>query len=88
MLVEGLPYDGTVYSPVLMTGKVKVVVGQAIDLSNYYGRENERGVQEELTLRFLKEIAPAGRPSRLPAGIGRPPLEAGQETELETAETA
>lgn len=86
--MEGMPYDGTVYSSVLMTGKVKVKVGKAIDLSSYYGRENEKGVQEELTLRFLKEIATlGGRPDYEPQLAGRR-WKPGQETELETAETA
>jgi 1-acyl-sn-glycerol-3-phosphate acyltransferase len=55
--VRGSPYGGTIYSSVLMTARITLNVGQPIDLSEYYGREGEDGVLEELTRRFLREIA-------------------------------
>jgi 1-acyl-sn-glycerol-3-phosphate acyltransferase len=55
--VAGSPYDGTPFGSFLMTAKTTVRIGEAIDLSPYYDQANERGVQEELTRRFLIEIA-------------------------------
>jgi len=61
--VEGSPYDGTAWGCLFMPAKVRLVVGQPIDLSEYYGREEDREVLKVLTLRFLKEIATlAGQP--------------------------
>ena len=83
--VEGMPYDKTVYSSLLMRGKVQVRVGPAIDLSPYYNREDEREVQEELTRRFLKEIARlGGRPDYEPQLAGRK-WKPGEESALEPA---
>jgi 1-acyl-sn-glycerol-3-phosphate acyltransferase len=55
--VEGAPYDGTALGSFFMSGKARVVVGQTIDLSDYYGREGDREVLQQLTKRFLVEIA-------------------------------
>jgi 1-acyl-sn-glycerol-3-phosphate acyltransferase len=61
--IEGAPYDGTMVGCLLMPAKVRVVIGSAIDLTPYYDREREEGVLQELTKRFLKEIATlAGQP--------------------------
>ena len=51
------PYDGTAWGFFFMTGKTRVVVGDLIDISEYYGRENEKEVLEELTKKFLIEMA-------------------------------
>jgi 1-acyl-sn-glycerol-3-phosphate acyltransferase len=51
------PYDGTAWGFFFMTGKTRVVVGKLIDISEYYGRENEKEVLEELTKKFLVEMA-------------------------------
>lgn len=51
------PYDGTPLGALMMPAKVKVVFGEPIDLTEYYGRKKDDGLLQELTLRFLKEIA-------------------------------
>lgn len=55
--VEGAPYNGTALGSFFMAAKAKVTIGKPIDLSEYYGRDHDRGVQQELTKRFLIEIA-------------------------------
>jgi 1-acyl-sn-glycerol-3-phosphate acyltransferase len=55
--VSGVPYDGTALGSLFMAGKAHVVVGEPIDLSQYFGREGDREVLQELTKRFLFEIA-------------------------------
>jgi 1-acyl-sn-glycerol-3-phosphate acyltransferase len=55
--VTGAPYDGTALGSFFMAGKARVVVGRSIDLSEYYGREGDREVLQQLTKRFLVEIA-------------------------------
>jgi len=55
--IDGAPYDGTTLGCLLMPARVRVVIGRPIDLSPYYGREDDREVLEELTKRFLREIA-------------------------------
>ena len=75
--IEGSPYDGTTLGCLLMPAKVRLVVGRPIDLSPYYGRDNDREVFEELTARFMREIAAlAGQADYEPtvAGDRRKPL--------------
>jgi 1-acyl-sn-glycerol-3-phosphate acyltransferase len=55
--ISGAPYNGKTIGPMFMSARVKVTVGDSIDLSEFYDREREPGVTEELTKRFLKEIA-------------------------------
>jgi len=55
--IDGAPYDGTFYGCLFMPAKVRLRVGRPIDLAEYYGRENDRDVLEQLTHRFLREIA-------------------------------
>jgi len=55
--VRGSPFDGTMWGFLFMPAKVRLEVGRPIDLSGFYGREKERGVLEEVTRRFLVEIA-------------------------------
>lgn len=70
--VAGSPYDGTVWGCLFMPAKVDLEVGQPIDISEYYGRENEREVLEDLTRRFLVEMARlAGSPDFQPQLAGR-----------------
>jgi 1-acyl-sn-glycerol-3-phosphate acyltransferase len=72
--IEGSPYDGTTLGCLLMPAKVRLVVGRPIDLSPYYDRDNDREVIEELTSRFIREIATlAGRPDFEPVVAGRRP---------------
>lgn len=70
--IEGSPYDGTAWGCLFMPAKVRLVVGQPIDLSEYFGRPNGREVLESLTKRFLKEIATlANHPDFEPGLAGR-----------------
>jgi len=55
--VKGSPYDGTPYGCLFMSATVHLTVGRPIDISEYYGRNSDRAALEELTKRFLKEIA-------------------------------
>ena len=70
--IEGSPYDGTTLGALLMHARVTVTVGRPIDLSEYYGREGERGLLEELTRRFMRDIARlGGHPDFQPELAGR-----------------
>jgi 1-acyl-sn-glycerol-3-phosphate acyltransferase len=55
--IEGAPYGGTPLGPFLRPAKVRVTIGDPLDISEFYGREQEPGVLEELTKRFLVAIA-------------------------------
>jgi 1-acyl-sn-glycerol-3-phosphate acyltransferase len=55
--VSGAPYDGTALGSFFMPAKARVRVGQPLDLSEYFGRAGDKRVLEELTKRFLREIA-------------------------------
>lgn len=55
--VIGAPYGGSALSSFFMPAKAHVVVGEPIDIAPFYERANDREVQQELTLRFLREIA-------------------------------
>ncbi len=55
--IAGSPYAGTYYSSLLMRAQVRVKIGPPIDLSDYYDRDGDKDVLDELTLRFLREIA-------------------------------
>jgi 1-acyl-sn-glycerol-3-phosphate acyltransferase len=55
--IEGSPYGGHVLRPFITPARVRVRIGKPIDLTEYYSREDENGILEELTLRFMSEIA-------------------------------
>ena len=55
--IAGSPYDGTTLGFLLMTARTRLSVGRPIDISEYYGQEGDREVLEELTKRFMVEIA-------------------------------
>jgi len=55
--VSGSPYDGSILGCLLIPSKVRLTIGQPIDLSAYYGQETDREVLGMLTKRFLIEIA-------------------------------
>ncbi|HUY89721.1 MAG TPA: lysophospholipid acyltransferase family protein [Pirellulales bacterium] len=55
--IEGSPYDGTTLGFLLLTARTRLRVGRPIDISEYYDREGDREVLEELTKRFMIEIA-------------------------------
>lgn len=58
--IHGSPYGGTIWSSFFMRAKVRVEIGQPIDLSEYFGREKDREVLELVTKRLLIEIARLG----------------------------
>jgi 1-acyl-sn-glycerol-3-phosphate acyltransferase len=65
------PYDGTALGPIFMRSKVRVKIGQPIDLSPYYGREKEDGVLQEITKRAMHAMATlAGQPNFEPQLAG------------------
>jgi 1-acyl-sn-glycerol-3-phosphate acyltransferase len=65
------PYDGTALGPVFMRSKVRVKIGQPIDLSPYYGREKEEGVLQEITKLAMRAMAAlAGQPNFEPQLAG------------------
>lgn len=66
------PQSKTVGGTFLTPSKTRIVVGPLLDISEYYGREKEDGVLQQLTLRVLKEIAMlAGRPDFEPKLAGK-----------------
>jgi len=70
--IHGSPYGGAVWDCLLTPAKVTLTIGPPIDLSEYYGRENEREVLEGLTRRFMRQIATlAGHPEFEPQLAGR-----------------
>jgi 1-acyl-sn-glycerol-3-phosphate acyltransferase len=70
--VEGSPYNGTPWSPLLMTARVRLVFGAPIDLSEYDDRQDADGLVEQVMLRVAREIARlAGRDDFEPQLAGR-----------------
>jgi len=60
--IEGAPYHEVAWKPVFMPARVRLKVGELLDLSDYFGREREEGVLTQLTLDCVREIAKlAGR---------------------------
>ncbi len=55
--IQGSPYDGTSLGCLFMSAHARLKIGRPIDISDYYDREGEKDVLEELTKRFLVEIA-------------------------------
>jgi 1-acyl-sn-glycerol-3-phosphate acyltransferase len=78
--IQGAPYDGTTLGCVFMPAKVTVRIGEPIDVSEFYGREDEREVLEQVTRRLLCAIAAlAGQPDFQPELAGK---RAGQPTSV------
>jgi 1-acyl-sn-glycerol-3-phosphate acyltransferase len=70
--IEGSPYDGTPLGCLLMQARVQVRFGQPMDLSEFYGREDEREILRDITKRLLAAIAAlAGQPDFQPEVAGR-----------------
>ena len=70
--VSGSPYSGTTLGPLVTPAKVRLVMGEPLDISAFYGRDGEREVLEELTRQFLRAIARlAGCPDFHPSLAGR-----------------
>jgi len=85
--ITGSPYAGRIFGFLFMTAKARLRVGQPMDISDYYGREGQREVLDELTRRFMREIARlAGVPDYEPELAGkRWKAAAPVESTLETA---
>lgn len=61
--VEGSPYNRVPWSPFVMPARVTAHFGEPIDLTEFYGREQEPGVVQEVMRRALQAIATlAGQP--------------------------
>lgn len=58
--IHDAPYDGTATGVFTMPAKVRTIVGDPIDLSEYFDREREDGVLQEITLRVMREMARLG----------------------------
>ena len=58
--IEGAPYHDVPWRPIFMPARTRVEVGQPIDLTEFYGRHQEGGLVERLTLMCVKEIAKLG----------------------------
>jgi 1-acyl-sn-glycerol-3-phosphate acyltransferase len=70
--IQGSPYRRYLWSPLLMPARAIVRFSQPLDLSEFYGREQEDGVLEEAMRRILKAIAAlAGQPDYEPQIAGR-----------------
>jgi 1-acyl-sn-glycerol-3-phosphate acyltransferase len=70
--IHGAPYDGTTLGCLLMSASVRLEIGQPIDISPYFGREDDREALAELTRQFLAAIAAlAGRTDFQPQVAGR-----------------
>jgi 1-acyl-sn-glycerol-3-phosphate acyltransferase len=55
--VENAPYDGTSLGCLLMPASVRLTIGEPIDISAYYGCDDQRKSLDEITLHFLSAIA-------------------------------
>jgi 1-acyl-sn-glycerol-3-phosphate acyltransferase len=70
--ISGAPMRESPFSSFLMPARVRVTVGQPLDLSPWHDRADDRTAHEELTLLFLSEIARlAGREDFQPQLAGR-----------------
>lgn len=70
--VEGSPHDGSEFGFLFMMAKTRLVVGEPIDISAYYGQESNRAVLEELTRRFMRAVARlAGEEDFMPEMAGK-----------------
>ncbi|HEX3997882.1 MAG TPA: lysophospholipid acyltransferase family protein [Pirellulales bacterium] len=69
--IEGAPYGG-ILGPFVRPAHVRVMVGDPIDLSEYYDRQKDPEMMAELTKRCLAAIAKlAGRDDYVPEVAGR-----------------
>lgn len=55
--INGAPFDGTTLGCMIMPARVTLVIGEPIDISPYFGGENDRAVLDEVTRLFLNAIA-------------------------------
>lgn len=70
--IEGAPYNGTVWSSLVMPARVRLLIGKPIDLSKYNADDLSPADMREITMTMLKAIAAlAGRPDFQPSIAGR-----------------
>lgn len=69
--IEGSPYAGTVWSPLLMPARVRLVVGDLWDLSEFYGKSDDREIRELLTRELMRRIALLAGQSDFRPEVGR-----------------
>jgi 1-acyl-sn-glycerol-3-phosphate acyltransferase len=70
--IEGAPYDGSVLGTFLCPARVRLTIGEPIDLSAYYDRDDDKNLQGELMKRFILEIARlAGKSDYVPQLAGK-----------------
>ncbi len=58
--LQDSPNDQRPFGFLLQRCHTKLIVGEPIDLSPWYDQASDRGVQQQITLRFMKEIARLG----------------------------
>jgi 1-acyl-sn-glycerol-3-phosphate acyltransferase len=70
--IHGAPNDGSTLGCLVMPASVRLEIGPPIELSSYFDRADQRETRDELTLRFLNEIARlGGQPDFQPQLAGR-----------------
>jgi 1-acyl-sn-glycerol-3-phosphate acyltransferase len=70
--IDGSPHDGTEFGFLFMMAKTRLKIGEPIDISAFYGQESDRAVLEQLTRRFMLEVARlAGVKDFVPEMAGR-----------------
>ena len=70
--IAGASYDGTALGALIKRARIRMTVGDPIDISEFYGREKDAGVLAELTKRMLTAIARlAGATDFVPQVAGR-----------------
>jgi 1-acyl-sn-glycerol-3-phosphate acyltransferase len=80
--IDGAPYGGTAWSPLFMPARVTVRFGEPMDLSAYYGGNQEPGTIGTILLDVMSEIARlAGQDDFQPTLAGRKWRRAEEETE-------
>lgn len=55
--IKGSPFNRTAWSPFFMRANAEVRVGPLIDVAEFYGREGDTEIVQQIMLRVLKEIA-------------------------------
>lgn len=55
--IEGAPYHDIPWRPAFMRARVRLKVGDPVDISEFFGREREEGVVQQVTLKCVQEIA-------------------------------
>lgn len=70
--ISGPPVGRTIFQTLFVPARTHLVIGEKMDLSDYYGKEKDREVLRELTRLFLRKIAElAGQPDFEPELAGR-----------------